>query len=270
MHAPKVSDATTRFSNRVHDYVRYRPGYPSQVITLLQQQYGLTPELVVADVGSGTGLLTRLFLDNGNIVYAIEPNQEMRLAGEELLAGYANFRSISAAAESTTLPEQSMDVIVAGQAFHWFDHAATQKEFQRVLKPNGIVALVWNVRRADATPFLRDYEALLAEFGAEYTHAIHRTITDGDSRDVEEFFTSGCYNKQTIPDNFQFFDADGLIGRALSASYMPAAGEPRFNEAVQALQQLFDRHQQDGKVRVEYDTEVHVGWWESVGKGGRA
>lgn len=252
---------TTRFSNRVHDYVRYRPGYPSQIVTLLCQQYRVSPNTVVADIGSGTGLLARLFLDNGNPVYGIEPNQEMRLAGEEFLATYPNFRSVPATAESTTLPDHSVGLITAGQAFHWFDPVPTQKEFRRILEPNGLVALVWNVRRTDATPFLREYESLLATFGSEYTTVIHRTITDGGARDVEGFFAPGCYRKHTIPDNFQYFDADGLIGRARSASYMPAQGDPRLGAATQALQALFHRHQQHGTVRVEYDTEIHIGWW---------
>ncbi|MBL7988427.1 MAG: class I SAM-dependent methyltransferase [Chlorobi bacterium] len=265
MPPPILPNPTARFSNRVCDYVRYRPGYPAEVVTLLQQEYGLTPDAVVADVGSGTGLLTQLFLKNGNVVYGVEPNQEMRLAGEEFLAEYPNFQSIAATAESTQLPERSVDILAAGQAFHWFQQEAAKKEFQRILKPNGIVVLIWNVRRTDATPFLREYEALLAEFGAEYTEVIHRTITntatDDGARDIQNFFTPEYYRKHIIPDNFQHFDAEGLIGRARSASYMPAPGDPRFNEAIQALQELFNRHQQNGKVRVEYDTELHVGWW---------
>lgn len=260
MHASNVPDARTRFSNRVADYVRYRPGYPPQVLHLLRQ-FGLAPESTVADVGSGTGLLTQLFLENGNTVYGVEPNQEMRLAGEELLARFPNFRSVAAAAEATTLPNNSVDLIAVGQAFHWFNPEPTRAEFRRILKPNGVVALVWNIRRTTGTPFLRDYEALLAEFGAEYTHVIHRTITDGGARDLEDFFAPGCYRKQIIPDNFQHFDSEGLIGRARSASYMPTAGDPRLDEAIKALQELFNQHQRQGVVRVEYDTEVHVGWW---------
>ena len=149
------SDSNTRFSDRVADYVRTRPGYPTAVLDILGTETGLNPATVVADVGAGTGLSAELFLRNGNTVFGVEPNREMREAAESLLAGYANFHSVAGSAESTTLPDASVDLIVAGQAFHWFDVPRARAEFRRILRPDGVVVLMWNTRRLDTTPFLR-------------------------------------------------------------------------------------------------------------------
>ncbi|HEX8686675.1 MAG TPA: class I SAM-dependent methyltransferase, partial [Pyrinomonadaceae bacterium] len=161
-------DPTTRFSSRVADYVKYRPGYPAEVLRLLEAECGLTAESVVADVGSGTGLLSELFLKNGNRVYGVEPNAEMREAGERLLAAYANFVSVDGRAEATTLEDGSVDFVTAGQAFHWFDPAGARREFARILRPGGWVVLAWNDRRTAGTPFLEGYERLLLEYGTDY------------------------------------------------------------------------------------------------------
>ena len=158
---------TVRFSTRVENYVRYRPGYPDAVLAWLRAECDLTPAAVVADIGSGTGKLAELFLRNGNRVFGVEPNREMREAGEGMLAGFPNFVSVDGAAEATTLPAASVDFVTAGQAFHWFDRQTARREFARILKPGGWVVLVWNERRSDS-PFLRDYEALLREFASEY------------------------------------------------------------------------------------------------------
>src|SRR5215831_7985873 len=162
-------NATQRFSNRVADYVRYRPGYPAEVLPLLQAWCGLRPEHAIADVGSGSGLLSKLFLDFGNTVYGVEPNAEMRAAGEEFLRGYANFKSTAASAEATTLPSDTVDFVAAGQAFHWFKQPAAREEFHRLLKAGGRAIIVWNERLIEDTAFLRDYQALLLRFGTDYS-----------------------------------------------------------------------------------------------------
>jgi ubiquinone/menaquinone biosynthesis C-methylase UbiE len=151
-------DVTQRFSSRVDNYIRYRPGYPDAILDTLRDAYGLTPASIVADVGSGTGILTEMFLRHGNVVYGIEPNREMREAAERLLAGYDRFHSVAATAEDTTLGDDSVDLVTAGQAFHWFDPSKARAEFARVLKPGGWVALIWN-ERVVTTPFLADYAA---------------------------------------------------------------------------------------------------------------
>src|SRR5262249_3294809 len=161
-------DAKERFSTRVADYVRYRPGYPREVLTLLREKCGLLPGQVIADIGSGTGLLSELFLKNGNRVYGVEPNKEMRAAGEEYLASYDGFNLVDGSAESTTLGEASIDFITAGQSFHWFDHDSARREFARILNANGWMVILWNDRRMEEAPFTRGYEAVLEQFGNDY------------------------------------------------------------------------------------------------------
>src|SRR5580698_5790113 len=153
-----ATNSTSRFSDRVENYVRYRPGYPPEVLEKLKCECGLTSGHPIADIASGTGIWTRMLLENGNRVFGVEPNAEMRAAGERLLAPFANFTSIAGTAEATTLPDDSLDFISAAQAGHWFDRAKARQEFVRVLKPGGWLVLLWNERVTDSTAFLRDYE----------------------------------------------------------------------------------------------------------------
>src|SRR5882724_12052314 len=162
------ADAKQRFSNRVADYVRYRPGYPPAALDLLRTECGLRPGHVIADIGSGTGFLSELFLKNGNLVYGVEPNEAMRRAGEEYLASYDGFSSIEGSAEATTLDDAGVDFVTAGQSFHWFEPDSARREFVRILKPGGWMVIVWNDRRMDEAPFTRAYENLLERFGIDY------------------------------------------------------------------------------------------------------
>lgn len=244
-----------RFSNRVEDYVRYRPGYPDAVLDVLRRDCGLTPESVIVDVGSGTGISARLFLENGNLVYGVEPNAAMREAGEEFLRKYPRFRSLAGSAESTTLPDASADFIVAGQAFHWFEPNAAHEEFERVLKPRGWVAVIWNERKKDESPFLCEYEALLQRYGTDYAQVAARYPQD---RAMEDFFGRGALRKQSFA-NEQVFDFDGLRGRLLSSSYSPPKGHPNYEPMLAALKELFDAHEEGGRVRFEYETHVYYG-----------
>src|SRR5260370_29926783 len=162
------ADAKQRFSNRAADYVRYRPGYPAAVLDLLRTECALRPSHVIADIGSGTGLLSKLFLENGNRVFGVEPNQEMRQAGELHLQSYRGFVSVEGSAEATALPAACADFVAAGQAFHWFEPEKPRREFQRVLRPQGWVAAIWNFREMEA-PFARAYEDILVKYGTDYT-----------------------------------------------------------------------------------------------------
>lgn len=251
----RVSDPTRRFSDRVENYVRYRPGYPRAVLELLKEECGLRPVSVVADVGSGTGILSRLFLDGGCRVYGVEPNREMREAGERLLADRANFVSVDGTAEATGLAEASVDFVAAGQAFHWFETEASRAEFARILKPEGWTVLVWNDRRTRASAFLKDYERLLLEHGTDYAQGAGREVA-ADS--IEAFFAPGWCERRAFR-NEQVFDWEGLKGRVMSASYVPAPGHPRHGPMLKALRALFDRHEKDGAVVFEYDTNVYYG-----------
>ena len=248
-----IADSTRRFSSRVENYVRYRPGYPPQIVELLRRECALTVDAVVADIGSGTGIFSELLLESGNAVYGIEPNPEMRAAGERLLAGYPRFTSVDGTAEATTLPDASVGFVTAAQAFHWFDLARTRTEFARILRPDGWVVLIWNDRHVDSTAFLRDYEALLQTFATDYAEVRHKEL---DLARVREFVGTDAV-KQTILPNQQTFDRDGLLGRLLSSSYAPEAGHPSHAPMCARLEEIFRRHQTNGTVTVEYDTQVY-------------
>ena len=253
-----MNDATRRFTGRVENYVRYRPGYPPQVLGLLRRKCGLTPDSVVADVGSGTGILTRLFLENGNRVFGVEPNEEMRRAGERLLGGYADFTSVPATAEATTLDDGSVDFVTAGQSFHWFDPEAARAEFLRILRFGGWVTLVWNARRKEGmrTSFLQAYERLLETYATDYEKVGHDRR--GSPEEVRDFFGPEAVEEIAF-DNCQVFDLEGLKGRALSSSYVPSEGQPGHTEMMEELERIYRRHQEGGTVTVEYDTRVYCG-----------
>ena len=250
-----TNDPTARFSTRVSDYVKYRPGYPPAVVRLLEEECGLVPASGVADVGSGTGLLSELFLRLGCRVYGVEPNREMREAGGLLLAAYPNFVSVEGRAEETTLGDGSVDFVAAGQAFHWFDPAGARREFLRILRPGGWVVLAWNDRHTAGTPFLEDYERLLLEYGTDYREV--------SARYMEEASLSTLYGGLEVRtrtfDNEQVFDFEGLRGRLLSSSYAPQPGHPRHAPMLAALEALFRRHERGGRVVVAYDTKVFYG-----------
>jgi SAM-dependent methyltransferase len=249
-----MRDSTERFSDRVADYARYRPDYPPAVLAVLVAEAGLTADWVVADVGAGTGLSTRLFLGNGNRVVAVEPNAEMRAAVEWLLGGVPGFRSVAGTAEATGLRESSVDLVVCAQAFHWFDPARTRAEFLRILKPGGWVALIWNTRRTAAAPFMGEYEALLERYGTDYGRVRHDRLPS----DLLERFFGGPFRRLVVP-HAQNLDRDGLRGRLLSSSYTPAEGDPARDALLRAADEMFARHARNGRVRLEYDTEIHLG-----------
>jgi SAM-dependent methyltransferase len=250
-----AADSTQRFSDRVEHYVRSRPNYPDAFYEFLRHELGLTPDGAVADIGSGTGISARPLLEKGNTVYGIEPNGPMRLAAERGLAGFANFQSIDATAEATTLPPASVDLILAAQAFHWFDRDRARAEFARILKPGGSVVLVWNERRLNSTPFLRDYEQLLHRYATDYSKVRHENVDDGA---IARFFAPDVHQTRSFT-NAQEFDYEGLESRLLSSSYTPAADNPHRAVMLAELREIFAQAQQGGRVRFEYDTRAHFG-----------
>jgi SAM-dependent methyltransferase len=244
-------EPTRRFSNRVEDYIRYRPHYPREILDFLATDCGLTLESVIGDIGSGTGIFSELFLANGHRLFGIEPNREMREAGERLLRHFERFTSCAGTAEATSLPDQSVDFVTAGQAFHWFNRDRCRPEFCRVLRPSDWVVLTWNERRTDSTPFLAEYEQLLLEFATDYAKVDHRQI---DGAALTGFF--GVEPRRRSWRHYQEFDYEGLKGRLLSSSYAPARGQPRHEEMIGALKSLFDRRQESGRVKFEYEAIV--------------
>ncbi|QDV21322.1 putative methyltransferase YcgJ [Gimesia panareensis] len=250
---------TTRFSDRVENYVKYRPGYPTEVLDCLKSRCGLTQESLIADIGSGTGISTRLFLENQNPVYGVEPNAEMRAAGETLLKSFPRFHSVNGTAEETGLPADTFDFVVASQAFHWFDQTRARQEFQRILKPGGWVVLIWNERKTDSTPFLKAYEKLLLDYATDYQEVNHTRIT---ADDFQKFFAPSPVEQLTFS-NEQIFDLPALTGRLLSSSYCPNVGDPGYEEIMARLERIFTENQSAGTVCFEYDTNVYLGMLKS-------
>lgn len=249
-----MTDPVARFSSRVENYAKFRPGYPTAIIELLQKDCGLTPAAVVADIGSGTGKLTELFLDFGNKVFAVEPNERMREAAEATLGGYQGFVSVNGAAEETTIANASVEFVVAGQAFHWFDQSRSRTEFKRILKSGGWVALIWNERLTDSTPFLRVYEDILLRYGTDYMTVRHENVRG----DIPGFFAPAVAKSATFLTS-QEFDLAGLRGRVASSSYTPEPGHENYGIMMAALADAFTEHAEGGKVAFQYHTTVHYG-----------
>lgn len=251
----KVKDPTQRFSNRVGQYIAARPAYPPAVIETLITECQLTPAAMVADVGSGTGKLSELFLNHGNQVFGIEPNPEMRQAAEQLLSRYPNFNSIAGRAEATMLPDHSVDFVTAGQAFHWFNLPQAQTEFKRILKPQGWVVLVWNIRGVDKSPMMEAYE----RFARTYTIDQHATDPgQDDDADLAHFFGPAGFQLKVF-ENSQSFDFEGLKSRWLSSSFAPEPTHPQYKVMLAELERLFESHQVNGRVRFEYETKLYYG-----------
>ena len=254
MGIKQPADSSERFSSRVDNYVRYRPGYPPEILDLLGSECRLSKHSVIADIGSGTGRLSEIFLRNGNLVFGVEPNPGMRKAAEGILRGYGLFDSIVGSAESTTLSTNSVDFITAGQAFHWFDRQKTRREFSRILKPAGWVVIVWNERRLEASPFLKAYEQLLLKYGTDYQEVRHENV----AAEIPRFFAPGQARLQTF-ENLQEFDFEGLKGRVFSSSYTPEPGTAASLAMLEALGEVFDNYASAGRVILEYDTTVYYG-----------
>jgi SAM-dependent methyltransferase len=249
-----ASNATSRFSDRVENYLRYRPGYPPEVIRELKSECGLTSSHVVADVASGTGIWTRALLENGNQVIGVEPNAEMREAGERLLAVFPKFKSVVGTAEATTLADQSVDFVTAAQAAHWFDRAPARREFVRILKPGGWLVLLWNERVTDSTAFLRDYEQLLLTYATDYQDIRHEHTTSA----IKEFFDPMPFQERVF-EMRQEFDYAGVEGRLLSSSYAPGPDHPRYAPMLRELRRVFEANAVEGRAVFEYKTRLYFG-----------
>lgn len=248
-------DTVERFSKRVENYVKYRPSYPPDLLDFLSAECHLSPDSVVADIGSGTGIFTRLLLEKNLRVFGVEPGDDMRAIAERDFASNPNFTSIPKKAEDTGLESSSIDVVTIAQAFHWMDIPSFSKECLRILKPGGAVAIIWNNRRTGGTPFLEEYEALLKTLDSDYTSAwLNRVNKDS----IAQFFGGPQFEVHTFP-NRQVFNRHGLLGRVLSSSYVPLPEDPAYPRMERELRRIFDTHKTDGQVVLEYDTELYLG-----------
>lgn len=249
------ADAKKRFSNRAADYASYRPRYPTAVLDTLRAECGLRSEQVIADVGSGTGLLSELFLKNGNCVFGIEPNQEMRAHGEEYLQGYHRFISVNGSAEATTLPDACVDFVTVGEAFHWFEQAAARREFSRVLKTGGCVLIAWNDYRMEERGLTCDFEELLERFGIDY-----KRVKDAcpELQHLRTFFGGDHFVSRDLP-NEQVLDWESLYGLLRSNSFAPTEGHPNYVPMMKEVERIYRAHERDGCVRIHYWTRICFG-----------
>jgi SAM-dependent methyltransferase len=250
-----IADPTKRFSDRVDNYIKYRPSYPAEVLDYLAEKCGLAVDAPIADVGSGTGIFSTLLLARGYKVYAVEPNASMQDAAVRQFGGNDNFIPIAGTAEATTLADGSVDLVVCAQAFHWFDAEKTRIEFKRILKERGQAALIWNNRDASTDEFAAAYENLLKQDSVDYNKVNHRNISDIN---FKAFFKDGVYDAVKYP-NVQVFDEEGLLGRAFSSSYVPPEDTEDGKKFKNMLKALFAKYNQDGAVRFYYQTEVYLG-----------
>jgi ubiquinone/menaquinone biosynthesis C-methylase UbiE len=242
-------DPTGRFSSRARSYAKYRPSYPPALVAFLETHLGLRKGRQIADIGSGTGIFTELLLLKGSFVTGVEPNTQMRLAAEQRLGVYERFYSLDGRAEHTGLEDASIDLITVAQAFHWMDPLAAKKEFNRILRPGGHIALIWNIR-THHTPFLRAYEGLALEFGRGYD-AANRI----DEPALREFFRPANMEFVAFP-QVRLMDEAALKGLVHSSSYMPSEQDLRYKDMSNRLEELFATHAESGLVRMEYETKL--------------
>lgn len=239
--------------------MKYRPGYPAELFSFLIKQKVLKNDSVIADIGSGTGIASKLFLDNGNTVYGVEPNKEMREAAEKLLGPGKLFKSITGTAEATTLKAKSVDIVIAAQSFHWFNREQFKKEVLRITKPGGYIILVWNDRLTDESEFLIEYENLLHNYSIDYADVNHKNITNKEIRNYILDITDPRTFNEAFFKNYQEFNFEGLRGRLLSSSYVPAENQSGHTEMLIELKRIFDTFNKDGLIRFEYNSVLYYG-----------
>lgn len=248
-------DIKQSFSNRVKDYVKYRPTYPRDAINYLYDNVKFDEDSTVADIGAGTGIFSKLLVERGTKVIAVEPNQEMREASQQILGHETNFRAVGGSSEQTSLADNSVDFIVCAQSFHWFERTATKIEFKRILKERGKVILVWNTRQIKGTPFLEEIERLMLNYGIDYSKVSHTNISENE---LQSFFKENQMIKSVFKLQ-QLFDFEGLRGRVMSSSYTPLPGHPNYEPMMQELLKIFNRFEENGKVTYIYETELYWG-----------
>ncbi|MGN1203190.1 MAG: class I SAM-dependent methyltransferase [Eubacterium sp.] len=247
-------DNTEKFSGRAENYTKGRPSYAQEFIKTLYGTVGFNENSVVADIGSGTGKLSKQLLDMGSTVYCVEPNDDMRRIAQSELSSYSNFISVKANAEMTGLKGNSIDFITCAQAFHWFDAGKFKQECKRILKPAGKVVLVWNTRDMDSNFSIESYE--IYKKYCPLFKGFHGGMRDDDKR-IYDFFNNKC--SKMIFENPLAFTREKFITRSLSASYSIKSGDEGFESYIRELEELFDKYCENGFVTVKNNTVAYAG-----------
>jgi SAM-dependent methyltransferase len=249
-----AADPTRRFSSRVSDYARYRPRYPAGLIEALVRRTGLRPSWIIADIGCGTGLSAEPFLENGNTVFGVEPNPDMRNAAAVELARFPQFRAIGGSAEAPPLAPASVDVVISGQAFHWFDSKRALTEFRRIVRRGGPIVILWNTRRTSGSAPAEAFEAIVQRFGTDYGQVRHDRFDEERMRGV---FGGEC--ERLSIQHVQDLDFETLRGRLASMSFLPAAGDPARDLMLAALDEAWEKNAEGSVYRLDYETEIYIG-----------
>ena len=247
-------DNTQRFSDLANDYTIGRPAYANTFIESLYSQYGFSEKSVIADIGSGTGKFAKQLLDRGSLVYCIEPNDDMRKIAIEELGKYKSFHAVDGTATATKLDEKSVDYITTAQAFHWFDVALFQKECRRILRDNGRVLLIWNMRDMSS-------EINQVSFGIYSKYCPNfKGFGGGIQKDdirIKQFFESGYEYVEF--DNPLYYDKNKFISRSLSGSYSLKNGDKHYCEYLDALSALFEKYSRDNVLIMANKTVAYIG-----------
>ena len=247
-------DNTNKFNQKADAYSIGRPSYATTFIDMLYSKQGFSSRSIIADIGSGTGILSKQLLANGSVVYAVEPNSDMRINAENQLKSFKNFYSVNGTAEHTTLADNSVDYITVAQAFHWFDCISFKKECNRILKPDGKVFLIWNTR--DAAADINIQQSMIFKKYCPDFVGFSGGIKENDDR-IYEFFDNEFMREEF--DNPLLYDREKFIQRSLSASYSLNENDKNYNEYLLALNDLFERYSINGALTIPNKTVVYFG-----------
>ena len=245
---------TQQFTGKASAYTKGRSDYPEALFDDLYHKYGFAPDSVIADIGSGTGKFCQPLLMRGSIVYAVEPNEDMLHAAPSFLRSASNYHPVKASAESTTLPDASIDHITCAAAFHWLDAKAFHAECRRILKPGGLVVMAWNVRDREA-PLNRAHAEVFRRFCPKFTSLSHGF--DACQADLSIFY-GGKYERIAYEDS-TVQDKKKFLARSLSSSYALKPKDAEYAGFVSALEELFDAWKQDGVVTVPAQCIAFIG-----------
>lgn len=244
-----------KFTGKGKIYSEFRPSYPQSFIDFLYNELGFSSSGTVADVGSGTGKLTRLLLEKGSTVFAVEPNGDMRKIAEDNLSPFSNFISVNGTAENTALPDSSVDFVIAAQAFHWFDRQKFKAECQRILKENGKAVLVWNSRE-QSSPLIQKIDEANRKYCPSF-NGFSNGVRGEKAEEFDDFFSHHCEMK--IFDNPLAFDENGFIGRCLSSSYALRENDENYISYIRELKSIFNNYSENGILIMPNKTVAFVG-----------